>query len=739
MAPGSGPSTLISLSNVPTSATTEQSSGLQALRVQSVQSDGQSNQISAQLGSQSVQFSSEMSPPKGAVLLGRLQGQGSDAQLNVLTTKQQIEQVQTESLMKLLSGSGLDPGSDSARSLMSKLSRQGYLSANDLERSGESGASTDNSLTGKTLTVTSGSESMSTNLNEGTVTKATVMDAGGDTARLDLNGNRVTVQNPGGLTEGASLTVQVKQTGNQPALEVQSVQNTSGAPKVLNNLSQALGIDSSTESLNRLETVMQRTQGRSPDSVLTEIKREFGNSVKIPTGEARESTLNQIRAYRNDPSESVLRELADRLNLSEENESMKRLRSVLLQNRGSEARQVIEQIQREFSTVNSRALEGSRGKIEKLIEQFQQGTKTSSSDRTGVQNLKNLGNNQLSNLLQNLGFEPDEKLMRTARQIIQADPSPTQENLKTVLENVQLAQSGDGSLDSDRLRGMLFLAKNNLPVNQETVDILRLSTPGEASTDRSQTTNLLQNLTATGDNSSEQLPDTLQNALQATQVSPGGGGENSESLAARLADAVRSMGFDLENQVGKNPDRARKSLRSQMMALQQNLADQASETLLQGQSGDSNSRESSRTFLSQMMKHSLASVADDDSIFLFVPFPDGEGTGLMRMRFEDEGEGDEVDNEEWTVTINVDLSQLGPMQVRARRHRERLNLTFKASDSDTVHLIDQHRERLEENLVEKGFEVSLRTQPWNEEDDALVDWNLYFDKGDYSGTFDVTV
>jgi thermostable 8-oxoguanine DNA glycosylase len=378
--------------------------------------------------------------------------------------------------------------------------------------------------------------------------------------------------------------------------------------------------------------------------MLGEIKQEFGNSVNVPTGDPRESVLAQIRTYRNNSSESIVRELAERLNLNEKNETMKRLRSVLLQNRGGDVGQVVEQIKNEFSTVSSRTVEQSRETISKLIERFRQNTQSESRNRSTVQNLKNLADNQLSNLLKNMGFEPDKELLRTARRVLQADPSPTQENLKTVLENVQLARGGDGSSDSDRLRALLFLVKNDLPVKEETVDLLRPSAPGNASTERSRTTNLLQNLTSTANNSSEQLSESLRNALQATQVSPASG-DSSESLAARLADAVRSMGFDLEKQVGKNSDRARKSLRSQMMAFQQNLTDQLSQTLLQGQSGDSSSRDPSRTFLSQLMKHSLASVADDDSIFLFVPFPDKEGTGLMRMRFEDDGEGDEVDDD----------------------------------------------------------------------------------------------
>ncbi len=287
------------------------------------------------------------------------------------------------------------------------------------------------------------------------------------------------------------------------------------------------------------------------------------------------------------------------------------------------------------------------------------------------------------------------------------------------------------------MQALLFLTKNDLPVKKETVDLLQPSAPGNASTSREQMTKLLQNVLSTED-SSKELTQAVRNTLQEARISPGGN-ESSESLATRLAEAVRSMGFDLENRIGKNPDRAKKTLRSQMIGIQESLANQASGTLLQGQFGGSGQRDSSHTFLSQLMKHSLASVADDDSIFLFVPFPDGEGTGLMRMRFEDEGEVDDPDDEEWTVTVNVELSQLGPMQVRARRHREALNLTFKASESETVRLIDRHRERLEENLTEKGFEVSLRTQSWSEEDDALVDWNLYFNKNDYSGTFDVTV
>jgi hypothetical protein len=353
-----------------------------------------------------------------------------------------------------------------------------------------------------------------------------------------------------------------------------------------------------------------------------------------------------------------------------------------------------------------------------------------------VKDLQSISRQQLSQLLRQMGFEPDDQALKAARSILETDPSPSKKTLRQSLENLQLTKGSQGTVDSNRLKSLLFLAKNDLPIKSESIDLLRHAVPSGDNSGSGNAFNQLQQAVSGESGKNSSLGDTL----QAVNLTPSASG-SSEDRAQELFQAVKSMGFDLESQVPCQPEGASKTLRSQLMKLQQFFGDSATESIRQSmQSGvESGLQDQSRELLSQLFKYSLASVSEDNSIFLFVPFPDGDQTGMMRLRFEQDGDGEELNNEKWNVTIHLDLNQLGPLQIQAQRHREKLNLTFKAAIDRTVNIIQQREENLGDIFVEKGFNISVTTKPWNQDEEPIVDWDLYFDKGDSGGTFDFTI
>lgn len=737
MTPGFGPSGSINLSSLPGSVSSGDPTGLQPLTVQSVQSGSGGHRVTARLGSSTVNFTSGQAPPEGSVLVGRIRNAGNGYELDVLTTPQELEQVKTKTLMDLLSRSGLNPSEGDASRLFSRLGRQGYLTASDV--SGEAKASKTTSLTGQSLTVAEGSRSVVQGMADGSVVEGTVLEAGEQTARLLVDGREVSVQSSRNLREGSVLKLQVQNSGTTPSFQVQSVSTPSPDADTLTALRNALGIDSSDETLSRLENVLTKNSDRPAGEVLNRITREFSSAPANPSSDTAKSARELIEQYRQSQDDSTLRKLRDMLGLRGEDEATRRLKAVMLDSRGSEPSTVVERLRSEFSSVRAETVNSNRERILRLVENFQSSLKSGGEGDSAVSNLKNLGSDQVARLLREMGFEPDKETVRTARKILATDPSPDKQTLRTVLENVGMARGDDGNLNTNRLKTMLFLAKNELPMKEDLVKLLQHAAPGDGAATRELSSQFLGALGQVDTGSLDDRTAALADAARAAEFNPSGS-QSAGSASEQLMDALKTMGFDLENQVARNAGSAGETLRSRLMAVQQVLADSATSVLQQAVStGDANLRDQSRTLLSQLMKHSLASVADDDSIFLFVPFPDGEGTGLMRLKFEDEGDSDTVTDEEWTVTINLDLSELGGLQVQARRHREKLNLTFKASEKGTLTLIDEHQDRLVGNLSEKGFEVSVRTRPWNDEEGSLLDWDLYFDTNDFNATFDVTV
>jgi hypothetical protein len=723
---GFNPSGSINLSSPPGSSGDGPDS-LNLVRIESVAKSGDKYDVRARIRGDSVRFSSSSRVPEGSVLLGRIKETNSNYQLQVLSKTEQLQQTTQESVMRLLRNNGIDTSGLNPDSLMKTLSRKGYLSPSNLPGSGST--TTSSSLIGKQLQVTSDSTANLQSMADGSLQQGTVVATGNGTATVKINSNEITTRAPAGLNEGTSLTLELSKSGSTPTFNIQSVKNGPRNTNLLQQIGRKLNLNYSQETLNRLETVLRNTSGQSPSKTLDQIHQQFSTQSSA----SNERALELIQQYRQSNNRAFLQELSQELGLKPQTETLNRLRATLMNSQNRNPAEVLQQINQEFSTV-SLSSGTTRETVEELIQQFQQAAKNNS--KPSVDNLQSIPREKLTQLLRQMGFEADDQTLKTAQSILNTDPSPSKETLRQTLENVQLAKNNQGSVDSNRLKSVLFLAKNNLPMKNESVDLLQHAVPSSGSTDSGEAFNQLQQALS-GESAKNS---SLGEALQAVNLDPSTSA-STEERAQQLFQAVKSMGFDLESQVPRQPEGASKTLRSQLMKLQQFFGDSATESIRQSlQSGvDSGMQDQSRKLLSQLFKYSLASVSEDDSIFLFVPFPDGDKTGMMRLRFEQEGDGEQLNDEEWNVTIHLDLSQLGPLQVQAQRHREKLNLTFKAAMERTLDVLKQREDDLGTIFTDKGFDVSVRTQPWNQDEEQLVDWDLYFDKGDFGGTFDFTV
>lgn len=746
MASGSGLnlSGLIDLAGLPSNLEQSGSGSLHALKVQSVSSQDNQYNVTASLGDSTINFTASSRIPDGSILLGRLQETRGDFKLQVLTESQQMEQVKTQSLMKLLQGQGVLSGDADPEKLQSMLKSKGYLSPekmskSDIKVTSKSGTGPTNAnRKTRVLTVTEASQSSVRNMSEGSVVEAQVTKQEGREATLKIGSRDVTVRAQSPPEEGAVLKVKAQNTETAPTLHVQSTSSVSVDTGLLQSITDALNVDRSKEVNEILKSIIT-AKGDSPSDKIDQIQSQFASVDKTFTPETRQKLSESIQNYQRNPDPKTLERIKSLLNLNGKDEINERVKSLLVETRNTSPENVLDQFVNEFTTVSRESISESQERLQSLIKKFQQTVQIKNTSGSTLRNLEQLTDQQLTELLRNMGFEPDERTLKATRTIIETDPSPSKETLRQTLKNLGMAQSEDGKIDTNRMKTVLFLAKNDLPVKENWVNLLQHAAPGGSENSMTETLQALKGLGGVESDVTGQSAQSVGESVVEANFNPDPA-HSSEQLSQKLFDTLKTIGFDVEAKVANQPDQASETLRSRLMNLQRTLASSATDKLMQAiQTGDSKLQDQSRQLLSQLFKYSLASVAEDDSIFLFVPFPDEEKTGLMRLRFEDDSEGDQVDDESWTVTINLDMSQLGPIQVQAQRHQRRLNLTFRASLDRTLDRIENSQDTIVELLGEKGYDVSVRTTPWQQSDQNLLDWDLYFDKSDLSGTFDVTV
>lgn len=483
------------------------------------------------------------------------------------------------------------------------------------------------------------------------------------------------------------------------------------------------------------ETATLQYQGRT-FTVTTPESIDPGTQLKVTVQKTPEGRALQIEAGQNRSlNQQTLDRILNSLNLEANDTNRSRLSRTVLKHTSASTREILKQVKSEFTLDSVPDRSSTLESIKKLMTNFRSGD---SASARGARDLSQLSREGLNQLLKEFGIEPDHSARKTLKTVLETDPRPSKTVAKTVMENIGLARNQDGAIDQNRLKSLLFLVKNDLPVKKELVDLLQFAAPDSDSNPGEDINALKRTLqgmkTGTGSESGSSLEQTLSN-VSVPELNPGGSTGTSDDILRVL----KQLGFDLERQVTKQPARASDSLRAQLTNLQQTLSEVATEQIQNFvESGNTDLQNESRRVLSQLFKFSMSSVAEDNSIYLFVPFPDGDETGLMRMRFQDESEGESIDDEQWSVTINLELSQLGSLRVGAKRHKQKLNLDFRARDKSTLSLLRDRSGELTDVLSERGFDVSVRSGVLRD-DESLIDWNLYFDTDHYTGTVDVTV
>ncbi|MFB6346788.1 MAG: flagellar hook-length control protein FliK [bacterium] len=461
-----------------------------------------------------------------------------------------------------------------------------------------------------------------------------------------------------------------------------------------------------------------------------------GTELTVEVHRNQDQTVLEVQSSRGrsfDPKQ--LNRTLESLGLEQNQSNRSKLATTVLKNIDQSSQKLLEAVKANFNLETVPDRSSSLESLKTLRSDFRAGNRTQAARQ-----LSDLSKQELSQLLKEFGIEPDSSSRKALRTVLETDPNPSKQTAKTVMDNISLVRNQNGQIDQSRLKSLLFLAKNDLPVKQQLVDLLQFAAPDTESsldTDFNNFKQALQgaksDLATSGDSGG--LKENLSN-ITLPEFNPGASSERSDELMRVL----QNMGFDLESKAAKQPEQAGSSLRAQLTQLQKTLSEAATDKIQEFvETGDSNLRNESRRVLAQLFKFSMGSVAEDDSLFLFVPFPDGEDTNLMKIRIQDESEGETIDDERWNVTINMKLSQLGELQVHAQRHKQTLNLDFRAEQKPTRNLIRKRSGDIKELLTESGFQVSVDTGVLRKDGEGMIDWNLYFDTDQYSGTLDVTI
>ncbi len=282
-------------------------------------------------------------------------------------------------------------------------------------------------------------------------------------------------------------------------------------------------------------------------------------------------------------------------------------------------------------------------------------------------------------LLEKLGIQANEANLEFARILKNLEDLPTAKLLQQLFSALPELKNDSGNFSASRIKAFLFLKQNNLPVNKEILQTLD---------------SFLNSLETSKD--LPQLP-----RLVFTK------GE----LAQQLKEVIRKLGFDLESQLEKDPRQAATAFRSQLQA---DLQDSGSE-----------GNEHKKRFYGQLIKHSLASVAESDSVYLFVPFQVGEETKFIRMRIKDRREEEDQSRDRyWSVTLELELSQLGPLQVSLQRKEENLRVDLKAAHSSGLKLLKNNLDELRKMLAGLGYHVSISCSNLDSEEKQFIERDL---------------
>ncbi|MFP4687124.1 MAG: flagellar hook-length control protein FliK [bacterium] len=255
------------------------------------------------------------------------------------------------------------------------------------------------------------------------------------------------------------------------------------------------------------------------------------------------------------------------------------------------------------------------------------------------------------------------RFARLLKAVFDLGQVPDRSLLKKLSASIALLENENGEIDKKRLKTFLLFEKNDFPINKSILGKVNIFP------ESSKVSALWQRL--------EQLPRWL---FQ-------GDGE-------QLKQLIENMGFDLEHRL-LNGDR--KALQTARFLL---------ESLAGGSDGPQDGGEGEAAGL--LFKNALASMADDKTIYLIIPYREGGETNFARVRFKDRRERKKESKEKtWSVDLELNLSQLGYLRVRALKNGDKLKIQISASDRNSVQLLKSGRRRLAGQLQEFGYRTSI--------------------------------
>lgn len=281
--------------------------------------------------------------------------------------------------------------------------------------------------------------------------------------------------------------------------------------------------------------------------------------------------------------------------------------------------------------------------------------------------------------LRDQGVDPGRVSTDALKTLVDLGEPPSSEWVETLTRWNDLIRDPEGNLDQNRLRSLVFLTRRDIPVNPRLVRDL-----GEAM---------------------ERGSWKQSGSFWSPEPSM-----DRTAVANQVRQFLEEAGFDLERQLSRSPERARDSLRSVLLKIAAGLQTPESGVGTAGVNlSPGDSQHSSRQgLLGEIIRHSLHSLSQK-GLVLFVPFEEGGETRMLQIRWQDEREETGSGNQDqWTITLRVNLSRLGPLQIEATRSRDRLSVRLEALQADTVRQLRKRSEFLKEQLSEQGFEVSMR-------------------------------
>jgi len=290
------------------------------------------------------------------------------------------------------------------------------------------------------------------------------------------------------------------------------------------------------------------------------------------------------------------------------------------------------------------------------------------------------------NLLLQMELPTSNEAVRLIRLLGREGGLAAREELADLLDSSEMLQDEEGRFSSRRVRSFLFLKQNQLPVSKELVDFLATE-----ATDR-----VLSRLM------SEDL-------LPRLKFDEG-------RLTEQLREIVNRLGIDLERQLAADPARASETIRARLAGIVLEV--------LNNEELKSSPERGGKNY-GGLLRHSLASATEGQTLYLLVPFQTEEGTDFFQVRFQDErSEPEEEEKEKWSVRLKINLSRLGEIVVDARRREEKIKLNLTAAEAKTVSLLRKNKDNLREMLVELGYEPAISCGGLEDKQKDLVDENL---------------